>query len=39
MSSQEQNSHQAFNQTQANGTKKNKKLQPPPDIKKPKKTE
>jgi hypothetical protein len=38
MSSQEPNSNQAFQQTQATGTKK-KKLQPPPDIKKPKKTE
>lgn len=39
MPSQDKNSHQAFNQTQASGTKNKKKLQPPPDIKKPKKTE
>lgn len=38
MSSQEQNSNQGFKQTQASATKK-KKLQPPSDIKKPKKTE
>jgi hypothetical protein len=38
MSNQEQNSNQAFKQTQATGTKK-KKPQPPPDIKKPKKTD
>lgn len=38
MSSEEQNSNKALKQTQASGTKK-KKLQPPPDIKKPKKTE
>jgi hypothetical protein len=38
MTSQDKNSQQAFNPTQANATKK-KKLQPPPDIKKPKKTE
>lgn len=39
MSSQEQNSNKALNQTQARGTNNKKKLQPPPDIKKPKKTE
>jgi len=38
MSSQKQNSNQAFKQTQAIGTKK-KKPQPPADIKKPNKTE
>jgi hypothetical protein len=38
MSNQEPNSNQGFKKTQATGTKK-KKLQPPPDIKKPKKTE
>lgn len=37
MSSQEQNSNKALKQTQASPTKK--KVQPPPDIKKPKKTE
>ena len=37
MSSQEKNSNQASKQTQSSGTKK--KLQPPTDIKKPKKTE
>ena len=38
MSSQEQNSNKALKQMQASLTKK-KKVQPPPDIKKPKKTE
>lgn len=38
MPSQEPNFNQAFKQTQASAKKK-KKLQPPPDIKKPKKTE
>lgn len=38
MSSQEQNSNKALKQTQASATKK-KKVQPPPDLKKPKKTE
>jgi hypothetical protein len=38
MASQEQHSNQASNPIQANAKKK-KKLQPPPDIKKPKKTE
>lgn len=38
MSSQEQNSNKALKQTQASPIKK-KKIQPPPDLKKPKKTE